>query len=83
VRDVPYLELGGLGHGADPVSAGFGARVLSARDAEGHSGYFQPGTDSLRNLAAVGAGAYSEVTCAREDDACRSGLSGTPTAQRA
>ncbi|MFH9662395.1 alpha/beta hydrolase [Streptomyces sp. NPDC017248] len=83
VRDVPYLELGGLGHGADPVSSGFGARVLSARDAEGHSGYFQPGTDSLRNLAGIGVGAYDEVTCARQDDACRSGLSGTTTAGRA
>ncbi|MFJ7147904.1 alpha/beta hydrolase [Streptomyces sp. NPDC100445] len=83
VRDVPYLELGGLGHGADPVSAGFGARVLSARDAQGHSGYFQPGTDSLRNLADIGVGAYDGVTCARENDACRSGLSGTTTAGRA
>ncbi|MBL1080935.1 hypothetical protein JK359_02925 [Streptomyces actinomycinicus] len=83
VQDVPYLELGGLGHGADPVSAAFGARVLSARDAQGHSGYFLPGTDSLRNLADVGVGAYDEVTCARENDACRSGLSGAMTAGRA
>ncbi|GGS43894.1 alpha/beta hydrolase [Streptomyces cinerochromogenes] len=83
VRDVPYLELGGLGHGADPVSSAFGARVLSARDAQGHSGYFQPGTDSLRNLAGIGVGAYDEVTCARENDVCRSGLSGTTTAGRA
>ncbi|MFH9083379.1 alpha/beta hydrolase [Streptomyces sp. NPDC017673] len=83
VQDVPYLELGGLGHGADPVSSAFGARVLSARDAEGHSGYFQPGTDSLRNLADIGVGAYDAVTCARENDACRSGLSGTVTAGRA
>ncbi|MFF8727567.1 alpha/beta hydrolase [Streptomyces sp. NPDC015171] len=83
VQDVPYLELGGLGHGADPVSAEFGARVLSARDAQGHSGYFQPGTDSLRNLADIGVGAYDAVTCARENDACRSGLSGTTTAGRA
>ncbi|POX64183.1 hypothetical protein C3492_07365 [Streptomyces sp. Ru62] len=83
VQDVPYLELGGLGHGADPVSSAFGARVLSARDAEGHSGYFQPGTDSLRNLADIGVGAYDTVTCARENDACRSGLSGTVTAGRA
>ncbi|MBY8846294.1 alpha/beta hydrolase [Streptomyces sp. SP2-10] len=83
VQDVPYLELGGLGHGADPVGSGFGARVLSARDAQGHSGYFQPGTDSLRNLADIGVGAYEAVTCAREDDACRSGLSGTTTAGRA
>ncbi|GHD98357.1 alpha/beta hydrolase [Streptomyces alanosinicus] len=83
IQDVPYLELGGLGHGADPVSSGFGARVLSARDALGHAGYFQPGTDSLRNLAAVGVGAYDEVTCARENDVCRAGLPGTTTAGRA
>ncbi|MEU6085671.1 alpha/beta hydrolase [Streptomyces sp. NPDC047085] len=83
VQDVPYLEVGGLGHGADPVSSGFGARVLSARDAQGHAGYFQPGTDSLRNLAAVGVGAYDEVTCARENDVCRTGLTGTTTAGRA
>ncbi|MEU0003516.1 alpha/beta hydrolase [Streptomyces sp. NPDC006314] len=83
VRDVPYLELGGLGHGADPVSSAFGARVLSARDAQGHAGYFQPGTDSLRNLAEVGVGAYEAVTCARENDACRAGLPGTLTAGRA
>jgi hypothetical protein len=83
IQDVPYLELGGLGHGADPVSAGFGARVLSARDAQGHAGYFQPGTDSLRNLADIGAGAYDAVTCARRNDACRAGLPGTTTAGRA
>ncbi|MEV6839841.1 alpha/beta hydrolase [Streptomyces sp. NPDC051133] len=83
IQDVPYLELGGLGHGADPVSSAFGARVLSARDAQGHAGYFQPGTDSLRNLAQVGVGAYDAVTCARENDACRSGLPGTTTAGRA
>ncbi|MGW3357373.1 alpha/beta hydrolase [Streptomyces bungoensis] len=83
VQDVPYLELGGLGHGADPVGSGFGARVLSARDAQGHAGYFQPGTDSLRNLADVAVGAYDAVTCARENDACRAGLPGTTTAGRA
>lgn len=80
VQDVPYLEVGGLGHGADPVSGGFGARVLSARDAQGHSGYFEPGTDSLHNLADIGVGAYRSVTCAREDQVCRAGLSGTETA---
>ncbi|MGV4984660.1 alpha/beta hydrolase [Streptomyces sp. NRAIS4] len=83
IQDVPYLELGGLGHGADPVSSAFGARVLSARDAQGHAGYFQPGTDSLRNLAAVGVGAYDAVTCARENDLCQAGVSGTTTAGRA
>ncbi|MEU2356946.1 alpha/beta hydrolase [Streptomyces misionensis] len=83
IQDVPYLELGGLGHGADPVSAAFGARVLSAEDAQGHAGYFQPGTDSLRNLADVGTGAYDDVICAGGTAACRADLPGTKTAQRA
>ncbi|WP_221357665.1 alpha/beta hydrolase [Streptomyces beigongshangae] len=76
IEDVPHLEVGGLGHGADPMSSGFGARVLSARGAEGHTGYFEPGTDSLRNFAEIGIGAYRAVRCAHEDDACRRGLSG-------
>ncbi|MFJ4618255.1 alpha/beta hydrolase [Streptomyces sp. NPDC088812] len=83
VRDVPYLELGGLGHGADPVSAAFGARVLSARNADGHGGYFEPGTDSLRNFAGIGTGAYLSVRCADGDDVCRAGLSGTTAGGRA
>ncbi|MFI5566811.1 alpha/beta hydrolase [Streptomyces sp. NPDC051740] len=83
IQDVPYLELGGLGHGADPVTAEFGARVLSAREAEGHAGYFVPGTDSLRNFAEIGVGAYRAVSCAGEEDLCRTGLSGTTTTGRA
>jgi hypothetical protein len=83
VQDVPYLEVGGLGHGADPVSSAFGARVLSARGAQGHAGYFEPGTDSLTNFAEIGVGAYDAVRCARDDDGCRADLSGTTTAGRA
>ncbi|GGL67894.1 hypothetical protein GCM10010129_09020 [Streptomyces fumigatiscleroticus] len=83
IQDVPYLEVGGLGHGADPMSAAFGARLLSARDAEGHGGYFEPGTDSLSNFAGIGVGAYHSVRCAHEDGLCRTGLSGTATAGRA
>ncbi|MFB7600487.1 alpha/beta hydrolase [Streptomyces sp. NPDC056160] len=83
IRDVPYLELGGLGHGADPVSSAFGARVLSAEGAEGHAGYFEPGTDSLANFAEIGVGAYGSVQCAHDNDGCRAGLPGTTTAGRA
>ncbi|MEU6475418.1 alpha/beta hydrolase [Streptomyces sp. NPDC047017] len=83
VRDVPYLELGGLGHGADPVSSRFGARVLSAKDAKGHAGYFEPDTDSLENFAAIGVGAYGSVECAHGNDGCRAGLSAATTAGRA
>ncbi|MEV7790525.1 alpha/beta hydrolase [Streptomyces sp. NPDC087512] len=83
IQDVPYLELGGLGHGADPVSAAFGARVLSARGAQGHAGYFVPGTESLENFAEIGVGAYRTVACAGENDGCRAGLSPAAAAGRA
>ena len=83
VQDVPYMEVGGLGHGADPMSAAFGARVLSARGADGHSGYFVPGTESLLNFAEIGVGSYRAVHCAGETEACRTGLSGTTSAGRA
>jgi hypothetical protein len=76
IEDVPNMEVGGLGHGADPVDRGFGARVVSASDANGHSGYFVPGTESLSNFAAIGVGAYGSVTCASADSACHKGISG-------
>jgi hypothetical protein len=80
IQDVPYLEVGGLGHGADPVSPEFGARILSAADARGHSGYFEPGTESLHNFAEIGIGAYASVRCARKDDSCLAGLSDSAAA---
>ncbi|WP_075779876.1 alpha/beta hydrolase [Streptomyces acidiscabies] len=83
IQDVPYLELGGLGHGEDPVSEAFGARRLAAKEAHGHAGYFEPGTDSLRNFAEIGTGAYRSVVCADDDAACRADLSSTTTAGRA
>ncbi|MEU6675787.1 alpha/beta hydrolase [Streptomyces sp. NPDC046853] len=80
IQDVPNMEVGGLGHGADPVSKDFGARVLSARGAIGHTGYFEPGTESLRNFADIGTGSYRSVRCASGNDACRSEFSGTTVA---
>ncbi|MFT2014933.1 alpha/beta hydrolase [Streptomyces sp. 796.1] len=73
IADVPHLDFAGLGHGADPVSADFGARVLSADGAVGHAGYFEPGTTSLANFAEVGVGAVSSVSCGG-GDACTAGL---------
>ncbi|MGW0943625.1 alpha/beta hydrolase [Streptomyces sp. NPDC002623] len=83
IQDVPHLEVGGLGHGQDPMADAFGARVLSAREAKGHGGYFEPGTDSLRNLADIGTGSYRSVECAHDDDACTVDLSDTTEAGRA
>lgn len=76
IQDVPYLEVGGLGHGADPMAPEFGARVVSAAGAVGHTGYFEPGTESLSNFAGIGVGSYATVSCAGGDGACRSGISG-------
>ncbi|MCH6160113.1 alpha/beta hydrolase [Streptomyces marispadix] len=64
---VPNVEFAGLGHGTDPVSRGFGARVVSSARADGHAGYLEPGTDSLANFAAITLGSYGEVACAAPD----------------
>lgn len=79
IADVPNLEVAGLGHGADPVDPAFGARIAAAGDAIGHSGYFEPGTESLGNFAAIGVGTYGSVTCAQADTACHERISGNET----
>ncbi|MFF0432330.1 alpha/beta hydrolase [Streptomyces sp. NPDC004327] len=53
---VPNVEFAGLGHGADPTEPAFGARRIPADDADGHDGYFAPGTSSLRAFAAIADG---------------------------
>jgi Alpha/beta hydrolase len=73
ISDVPHLEFAGLGHGADPMSGSFGARVISAAGASGHPGYFAPGTTSLANFAQIALGDYSAVAC-RDGASCRAGL---------
>ncbi|MFI5617563.1 alpha/beta hydrolase [Streptomyces sp. NPDC051567] len=76
IADVPHLEVGGLGHGADPVSPAFGARLLSSAGARNHTGYFEPGTGSLENFARIGTGAFTSVVCADGDHGCRHGIFG-------
>ncbi|GAA4921171.1 alpha/beta hydrolase [Streptomyces coeruleoprunus] len=56
ISKVPNVEFLGLGHGTDPTSREFGARRVPAADAEGHTGYFAPGTTSLRAFAAIAEG---------------------------
>ncbi|WP_016906645.1 alpha/beta hydrolase [Streptomyces xiaopingdaonensis] len=67
---VPHVDIGGLGHGADPADRGFGARVVDTSGAEGHAGYLVPGTASLRNFASIALGRYADVTC---ESGCRRG----------
>ncbi|MFD3505114.1 alpha/beta hydrolase [Streptomyces sp. NPDC058678] len=63
IRRVPGIELFGIGHGTDPTDPAFGARVVSSDRAEGHTGYFAPGTASLRNFADIALGRYQAVSC--------------------
>ncbi|MEU8777858.1 alpha/beta hydrolase [Streptomyces sp. NPDC048606] len=61
IADVPNVRFAGLGHGADPTSAAFGARRVPASDVAGHTGYFTPGTRSLGAFAAIAKGEGGEV----------------------
>jgi len=61
IQYVPHIRLLGLGFGADPMSAGFGARIFATGD-EGHSGYLDPGSVSLRNLTYIALGDPAAVT---------------------
>ncbi len=61
IRFVPHIQLFGLGFGADPMSPGFGARIFATGDG-GHSGYLDPGSVSLCNLAYIALGVPAAVT---------------------
>ncbi|MEU1281912.1 alpha/beta hydrolase [Streptomyces sp. NPDC005805] len=53
IAKVPNVRFAGLGHGNDPAAPAFGARRVPAERAEGHTGYFAPGTDSLAAFATI------------------------------
>jgi hypothetical protein len=61
IKYVPNIRLFGLGFGADPTSPGFGARIFATGDS-GHSGYLDPGSAALRNLAYIALGDSTAVT---------------------
>ncbi|MGW2675700.1 alpha/beta hydrolase [Streptomyces sp. NPDC001436] len=56
IADVPDVRLPGLAHGADPVSAAFGARPVPAADVAGHTGYSASGSPSPAAFAAISEG---------------------------
>ncbi|WP_099898977.1 alpha/beta hydrolase [Streptomyces sp. TLI_171] len=62
IGNVPYLEVGGLGHGADPTTHAFGAMSISSLGANGHNGYLAEGTASRHNFAAIALGHYGDVS---------------------
>jgi len=61
IRYAPHVQFLGLGFGPDPMNPAFGARIFDAGDG-GHSGYFRPGSISLRNLACIALGDPGRVT---------------------
>ena len=61
IQYVPHVQFFGLGFGEDPMSPAFGARIFDAGSG-GHSGYFRPGSVSLRNLAYIALGDPAAVT---------------------
>ncbi|MFC1416363.1 alpha/beta hydrolase [Streptacidiphilus cavernicola] len=74
IGNVPYLEVAGLGHGADPTDPAFGAHVIASTGAEGHNGYLTAGTASLRNFADIALDRYTDVVCSNNNGGCVSGL---------
>ena len=62
IRDVPHIQLLGLGFGQDdPAAPAFGARPFACGSG-GHSDYFRPGGIALRNLASIALGDPAGVT---------------------
>ena len=61
---VPSVRIGGVGHDADPTSAGFGARTFATGRVAGHDGYYEPGSESLANIARIAVGRSDQVTSA-------------------
>lgn len=59
---VPKLQFGGFGHATDPTSPGFGATVFDTGEITGHSRYYEPGSESLSNIARIVLGRIDEVT---------------------
>jgi hypothetical protein len=62
IRFAPDVRVGGFGHGADPATPGFGARIFETGTASGHDGYYTPATESLDNLARIVLFRIPEVT---------------------
>lgn len=67
---VPNVRVLDLGHGGDPTEPGFGARVVTAADPEGHADYLRPGTDSVTNFADIALRSYGSVHCSAASKEC-------------
>lgn len=62
IRFVPDVRFAGFGHGSDPSKAEFGATVFETGEIRGHDSYYDPGSESLANIARIVLGRDNEVT---------------------
>ncbi|GAB3425012.1 alpha/beta hydrolase family protein [Flindersiella endophytica] len=62
IRFVPDVRVGGFGHGEDPSKPGFGAEVFRTGEIHAHDSYYEPGSESLANIARIVLGRDDEVT---------------------
>lgn len=62
IRFVPDVRLGDFGHGEDPSKPEFGADVFRTGEIRGHDSYYEPGSESLANIARIVLGRDDEVT---------------------
>lgn len=64
IRFFPRTRLGPYGLGRAPLHPAIGATRVSAGTVVGHTSYYDPGSESLRNVARIAVGRYDEVTSA-------------------
>lgn len=62
IRFVPDVRFGEFGHGEDPSKPKFGAEVFRTGEIGGHDSYYEPGSESLANIARIVLGRDDEVT---------------------
>ncbi|GAA4874775.1 alpha/beta hydrolase [Pseudonocardia benzenivorans] len=66
MRWVPSIEIGDLGHGADPASPSFGATLLPTTGVTAHDRYLAPGSATLDAVAAVASSPDAAVASSPE-----------------
>ncbi|MEU3019548.1 MULTISPECIES: alpha/beta hydrolase [unclassified Nocardiopsis] len=62
IRFFPRGRVGEVGHGPSPMRDGYGARIFETGDIPGHCSYYRAGSESVRNVARIAVGRYTEVT---------------------
>ncbi|NYE36130.1 hypothetical protein F4692_001234 [Nocardioides cavernae] len=62
IRFFPRVRLGSVGLGRSPLHPEIGATRIGTGDVTGHCAYYEPGSESLLNVARIAVGRYDAVT---------------------